>query len=580
MSTGGDSDILARIGLDPSEFEQGGEAVIRAARRIEDSQQRLDRAIEDSGRRRAQLEMELARQVAEGRLDAANRTRLQIESVERQLTRAAEDSARRQQQVADDLARAQERAAARAAEAAEREAARIAEAQERAAARAAASAVAGPGGRRSLDAGDRAILGFGAVQAAQDAYYGPQYAINNLVTLAQMRGGVGNLTRDYATLGREGVASIGRLAAAHPVGTAAIAAAGVALLGLNKGLKDAELGWGDLADVVANTTPWLAAQEAITGVWDTLANTAAGEAVDTVWDGLKAVVHEAANLALGWDAATAAARAHNDEAAAAAGAVAQAELARARLARFQSPEQAEAAAGGKRFGEELAELGGAGGIEAIINRLAGARARHGAEDQVTRGDTTLTRREWARVDVTNQVAAAAAGNSVAAGELLAQLSAQGFDTSELAGAFGPQQARPDVSVGQDDLLDALREAAAARGLTRQAAAELGSGYSLKTRALPGGGRDVVGANRPEGVGADREIEVLDRLLSGVGLDVPGLLQARVQAAATPREAGAEPTLREQLDEMRAMRKAMDELVQELRTPGGPPPANPPGGLVN
>lgn len=102
MSAG---DIQARIGLDPSEYGRGAEAVIQFNRRIEDNQRQVDRAIEDLSRRRARLEEQLARQVAAGKIEQSERTRRAIEDDERRMTRVITDGARRARRAHEDLSR-------------------------------------------------------------------------------------------------------------------------------------------------------------------------------------------------------------------------------------------------------------------------------------------------------------------------------------------------------------------------------------------------------------------------------------------------------------------------------------------
>lgn len=251
-----------------------------------------------------------------------------------------------------------------------------------------------------LDAGRQSQLAFGLANLAQDAYYSPGAAVNNAMFLAQMSGGPKQLALDLKDLAVVGARTAGgwlkavpglftTLATAAAGGSAAVIAGGVAMVGaavggvaLHKGLKDAGLGWSDLGSVLSNTTLVQGAADTMEGfgnvvaeTWDALGDTAVGSAVDGVWDGLKSVVHETANLTLGWDQATEAAKRHKEiteEGAKAAAEwakkVAEAE---AGLRGVKSEEQKRVAEAGAALVQGLADEGGKAGLEGSIKRIAG-----------------------------------------------------------------------------------------------------------------------------------------------------------------------------------------------------------------
>jgi hypothetical protein len=233
-----------------------------------------------------------------------------------------------------------------------------------------------------LSVNDRSVIGFGTAQAIQDVAStgNPAHAVNNLLFMAQMTGGVKNLGQAYATMGKEAASGLARLATGHPIAAAAIAATTGGLVLLDKGLKDANLSWSDLDTVIANTAPWQAATEAISGTVDVLGETGLGKAVASAWDGLGNLIHSTADLALGWDSATEAARQHNEELARTAARMEAAAKAQQEFTKILSPEQQADDARGKQFGQALADLGGEGGAAGLIGQLATGEGERRQED--------------------------------------------------------------------------------------------------------------------------------------------------------------------------------------------------------
>lgn len=350
--------------------------------------------------KRREIALKSAQQVAENQ-DAADAARAQRanDRAERE-ARAAERKAEREAAAADRRAAAEERAAERAAAAAARVAtsrnviAGLAdEAAEEVMPQLPGTRRGGPGdstpaaGRR-MDAGRTSMFGFNLANTLQDAAYNPAYAVNNVMFMAQQSGGIKELGKDLkeftvvaAAAAAGGIKSLPSLIAS--AGTAAVAG-GVALAGLggvllvtHKGLKDAGLGWSDFMDVMANSKPVQGAVASVemlgdvaVSTWEILEATPIGAIAGST----KEAAHWAANLTLGWDAATEAVKRNKEiteeGAKAAADWAEKLKQAAAELKGVQSEEQKTNAQKGAELIQDLANMGGAKGLEGTIAKIA------------------------------------------------------------------------------------------------------------------------------------------------------------------------------------------------------------------
>jgi hypothetical protein len=253
--------------------------------------------------------------------------------------------------------------------------------------------VAKPGGPR-LDANKQAQLGFGLANLAQDLAYGPQAGVNNLVFMAQQSGGIKELGKDAAAFGVTAAAAFKGIPALIAANAAPLAMVGGALgvvtlaaYALDKGLKDAGLGWSDFTTVLGNLAPVEAAGNAVVGTWEVLKDSAVGSAVDAVWGSLKNIVHETANVAVGWDDATEATRRHKEELAAVEANVKRIAEAEKELQGVRSKEQKEAADRGTKFAQAAADLGGKGGLDEVAQKV-------GALGMSEAGGAPITKEEF------------------------------------------------------------------------------------------------------------------------------------------------------------------------------------------
>jgi hypothetical protein len=184
---------------------------------------------------------------------------------------------------------------------------------------------AGAAGRH--DAARMSMFGMQLANAAQDAVYNPMYAVNNMMFMAQMSGGVKALGEDLkqfagvavtaVTAGFQSIpAAIAGASAAMVGGGVALAALGGAALIVGEGLHDAGLEWSDFIDVMANTTPVEKAGEALAALGAILSATGIGGALANVKSDIAVTINELADYTLGWNAATEAVKKHKDEVAA------------------------------------------------------------------------------------------------------------------------------------------------------------------------------------------------------------------------------------------------------------------------
>jgi hypothetical protein len=184
---------------------------------------------------------------------------------------------------------------------------------------------AGAAGRR--DTARMSMLGMQLANAAQDAIYNPVYAVNNMMFMAQMSGGVKALGEDLkqfagvavtaVTAGFQSIpAAIAGASAAMVGGGVALAALGGAAWIVGEGLHDAGLEWSDFIDVMANTTPIESAKQVLADIGVVLGATGIGGAFANMRQDIAVAVNEIADYTLGWNAATEAVKKHKDEVAA------------------------------------------------------------------------------------------------------------------------------------------------------------------------------------------------------------------------------------------------------------------------
>jgi hypothetical protein len=212
-------------------------------------------------------------------------------------------------------------------------------------------AIGRAGGKLSGMARSKAMgqAGIGMANLIQDvAQGGPKAGINNLLGMA----------------GNQGIMSLvgGIGGATAALGTMAVVAGG-AFLVINSGLKQAQLGWSDFGDVVGNLAPITAASEAFAGFYET-------SGLNTVVDATGRWIHNLANVTLGWDNATAAVKAHNEQLAQVGQKMRDAAEAQKTLAKYQSAEQEQTEERGKKMAQSLAEMGGAGGASGLATEIA------------------------------------------------------------------------------------------------------------------------------------------------------------------------------------------------------------------
>lgn len=309
--------------------------------------------------------------------------------------------------------------------------------------------------------GAQARLGLAAANITQDvAQGGPASAVNNLIALAG--------DPKIMALGAEFIAAAGGAAVLGP----AIVGVGSALAGLfvviDQGLKGADLKWSDFATVVGNTAPITATTEAFEGLAEVAKDLGITKAIDTAWDATGNLINAVAQVALGWNDATAATKAQNGEIERSTGSALEYVAALKMAASIRSDEQKKAAEIGKNVGEQLANLGGAGGLGAVASRLAEKATAKGADDKIKvptigkdgkPGDPEeITRRELARRDALTDLAKAAGGDTAALGRLMPKLKNAGFDLADVKAAAGGRDLDDEDKAGARGLKKADADA--------------------------------------------------------------------------------------------------------------------------
>jgi uncharacterized protein YukE len=361
---------------------------------------------------------------------------------------------------------------------------------------------------------------------------------NNLFFASRSAGGVGALAKDIAKL----PVALAGVAAAAPLATTAIVATGGALLLINKGLKDAELGWSDLGRVMANTTPVKAAGNVLSDFRDAVAGTQTGQDLAGIWNGIGSIVHDTANLALGWDDATAAAKRYNDEQERLAAMAERAEKAIAKGQQIVVGEQAKAHEAGGRFGEAFASRGGVKGFEGVMEQLIKSDDKAAAANN---------RRMFG--DLFDK---ASRGDEAAAQALVNAMGAAGIDTTGMLDfAFGDTfDADPSREVGPT-------RAMMTEGIARDAAdqedflnAQIEGDKAWRAFDAKAEADAVKAAER---LASDQDAEILDQFAlarmqldkMGPGLSAPGVFDAGSFAQQVQAGGAANPVdlLKDQLE---------------------------------
>lgn len=272
----------------------------------------------------------------------------------------------------------------------------------------------GLGGGSGGGGGDRrGAIGrtaFNALNIGQDvAQGGAGAAINNLL---------------QPTLWTDAAQAIGVTTSAFPPMTAAVAAAAAGLVILGDSLHDAGLEWSDLDEVIGELAPVRAAKEA----WATLNETVgqfvdlpddAGDALRGLLSQMSMGTSDLAAHAIGWDEATKAVLANKQAMEARAAIEKQYQQV---LKDSPSDAQKDAKRRGEDFGKALANLGGAGGIDAAMKSF-----RHKDDERVNNALQGL-------------VTQAQSGDQAAMSRLISMFKEAGKDTTALENAqrgFGP-----------------------------------------------------------------------------------------------------------------------------------------------
>lgn len=309
-------------------------------------------------------------------------------------------------------------------------------------------------------------VGLAAANTLQDVVQGgPASGINNILGLA------GN--NSARALGAEWLAAAGGIGAvAAGLATVAVVA-GTAFLAIDHGLKQAQLDWSDFDEVLSNLTPIKATGEALSGVVEILTESGAIDAAQTLVSALFPIVEPlkiGAGLLdeyiVGWSSATEAARQHKAEVDRTIQSMREYIEAEKGLKGVQSSQQEESSKRGKLVADQVADLGGADGWKAVVDKLAEDATRTGGNDMVdvpvldkegkpTGKTRQVTRREKARQDITSDLYKATQGDKDAQGRVRDRLKGAGYDLKDFDAA----------AAGRDldkEKKDAAREAEQAR----------------------------------------------------------------------------------------------------------------------
>jgi len=374
----------------------------------------------------------------------------------------------------------------------------------------------GGGASRAERSGARARTGFALANIAQDAAYGPTAIINNLIQP--------QVWKDLAvSIGGGGKALAG-------FGTVAVAV-GAGLMVINNGLKQANLGWRDLDNVVGELAPMRAAQNA----FHNLGQEIRGLIGDDLIGAGNTLAGDLAEYTLGWRTATEAVTEH-----------------KAALAQAVKFDAGFAGAKAKFDGidPEQKKVG-----EAFMNELAGLKTNQniGAFDAMK---TAMMRNPVPGND--DIFAKAAQGDPNAMAKMLGLANAAGLNTIGLKGMLGGVPEQPmDAAVaehrkGQFDGfgLDAEVENYKLRSATFAAARDSAIGkVTLASERVDAGLSRRIG----EGMG-------LDEAAKAVQVGLAKSLEAGLGDDAGP---AAEAFVKERLKRMREGAAA-----REMADPGG------------
>lgn len=274
-------------------------------------------------------------------------------------------------------------------------------------------------------AGAKARGGLFVANTLQDMIQGgPASGINNVLGAAQ-DGGIKALAGEFVAA----AGGAGALAAA--LGTVAVVA-GAAFLTINTGLSSANLGWSDLGSVV---------DEMAGGAFSD-AGKVMSENIGDAWESVKGFVGGIADATIGWNDATSAVAAHKTEIEKVNDSYQAYIKAAKEIAGIKSDAQKEDAKVGKAFGEDVADLGGKGGLDAVLDKLAG-EARD-ADKTVKRTVTVkdkdgkdvqqeqeVTNKQIAKEALTQDVANAVKGDAASQEALRKRLGGAGFDPTQV-----------------------------------------------------------------------------------------------------------------------------------------------------
>jgi hypothetical protein len=262
---------------------------------------------------------------------------------------------------------------------------------------------------------------------------GPASGINNVLGAANDRG--------IKALAGEALAAAGGIkVVAGAFGTLAIAA-GAAFLTIEGGLKQANLGWQDLDEVIGEV--FGSHSGPIKGTID---------ALGSIYETTVKIGGSVASLIPGWDKATNAVREHKNEIERNSQALKNYQQAQKNLSGFKSEAQQKNEAAGKLFGAATAELGGEKGIDGVLDKLAEHEVKAKGQDPnktvIEKGfkkdkdgnDTSevavrrVTLRQLAKERLAQELNDATQGSQRSMDAFTERLAAGGFNAGDVASA--------------------------------------------------------------------------------------------------------------------------------------------------
>jgi hypothetical protein len=279
----------------------------------------------------------------------------------------------------------------------------------------------------------KAQFAFAGANLAQDVIQGgPASGINNILGMAG-NGGIKSLAGEFVAAAGGVKVLVGAL------GTIAVAAS-AAFLTIDTGLKSAKLGWSDLGDVIDEMAGGGFSETS--KVW--------GDNLGKVWEDVKGITNEVADYWTGWNEATEAVKQHKDEIERSTQALEAYKAAQKDLKGIKSDAQVEAEKVDKLVGNEMANLGGDKGLDAVLDKLAEEQAGRNADkiykqeynEKDKDGKETgkvltrdVTGKELAKEGLTQDFRNATTGGNKAARDILIRrLKESGYDTSGIEAA--------------------------------------------------------------------------------------------------------------------------------------------------